>query len=197
MINATRLDQDRTVLLVIDMQEKLLGLFENRERIIEASRMLVGGAGVFDIPVLVTEQYPRGLGPTDDELNSVLQRVGAESSNKTAFSACGDTDFRTRLREVDREQIVLCGIETHICVQQTALDLLTQDYQVSVCADAVGSRRQLDHDTALHRMRLAGASVTTVEAVLFELCLDCTSPRFKPLLEIIKSGGRLPASKAT
>ncbi|MEE9296453.1 MAG: hydrolase [Phycisphaerae bacterium] len=193
MMNATRLDPDRAALLVIDMQAKLLGLIEDRNRIVEASGMLIGGAGLFELPVLVTEQYPQGIGPTDSELSAELKRVGAEVLCKTTFSACGDQAVRVRLREIDREQIILCGIETHVCVQQTAMDLLTMDYQVFVCADAVGSRGHLDYDTALHRMRRAGAAVTTVEAVLFELCQECGTPRFKAMLEIIKSRGRLPA----
>ncbi len=197
MINPIRLDPQRSLLLVIDIQEKLLPLIDEQDRLVHATRMLISGAEVFDLPILVTEQYPEGIGPTVAALADDLRRVKAEVLPKKSFSAWGEESVIARLRELDREQIIVCGIETHVCIQQTTMDLLTLDYQVFVCADAVGSRRQLDYDTALHRMRSLGAAVTTVESVLFELCERCDSPRFKQLLEIIKAGGRPPAARST
>ncbi len=188
MLNAIRLDVDRAMLLVIDIQEKLLPLIEGGDRVVEATRRLIRGARLFELPVLVTEQYPQGIGSTVATLSEELGRAGAQTLHKTAFSCCGDEGIRAKIRKIDREQIIVCGIETHVCVQQTALDLVTMDYQVFVCADAVGSRRPADYEIALHRLRQVGAAVTTVESVLFELCQKCGTPRFKAMLELIKAG---------
>jgi nicotinamidase-related amidase len=173
--------------LVIDVQEKLLPLIQDRAAILAACELLVRGATLFKLPVVVTEQYPQGIGPTDAVLAKTLRSAGAEFLTKTAFSACGEEAVRAKMRDMDRDQIILCGIESHVCVQQTALDLLLMDYTTVVCADAIGSRRTIDHMTALERMRRAGAEVTTVESVLFELCGACGGGRFKSMIELIKS----------
>ena len=186
-MNALRLDVDRAMLLVIDLQEKLLPLVDGHAGLVDAANRLIRAAGLFKLPVVVTEQYPKGIGSTDEQLSASLARVAPTTLTKMAFSCCGDDRIREKLRELDREQIIVCGIETHVCVQQTVLDLVTMDYQVFVCADAVGSRARLDHDVALHRMRQAGAAVTTVESVLFELCVECGTERFKAMLELIKA----------
>ncbi|NOS99215.1 MAG: isochorismatase family protein [Phycisphaerales bacterium] len=187
MINPNRLDVGRAALLVIDVQEKLLPLIQGRAELLAACALLVRGAALFELPVVVTEQYPQGIGPTDAALRKALQNTGAAFVTKAAFSACGEDAVRAKMRGMDRDQIILCGIESHVCVQQTALDLLLMDYTTVVCADAIGSRRTLDHTTALERMRHAGAAVTTVESVLFELCGGCGGGRFKSMIELIKS----------
>jgi isochorismate hydrolase len=115
-----------------------------------------------------------------------LQAVSGRVMVKDSFSLCGDEAIREVLRGIDRPQVIVCGIESHVCVQQTVLDLLSMDHGVWVCADAVGSRRELDHRTALERMGRAGANVTTVESAMFELCEHRTSAMFKPMLELIK-----------
>lgn len=180
------LEADRAMVLVIDLQEKLLPLIRKRDKIIAAARKLIEGAKIFDLPVLVTEQYPKGIGRTDEELHDCLAVCGVNTLEKAAFSAWGEGRVREALLGIDRPQVIITGIETHVCVQQAALDLRSRDYEVFVCADAVGSRGSLDHKTALHRMRHAGIIVTTVESVLFELCGRCDAPRFKPMLELIK-----------
>lgn len=187
MLNAMRLDVDRAMLLVIDVQEKLLPLIDGHESVVASVGQLIRGAGVFEIPVVVTEQYPKGIGATDGQLSDALGDVQSTVLTKTAFSCWGDDGVRDQLRRLDREQIIVCGIETHVCVQQTVLDLLSMDYHASVCADAVGSRDRLDYKMALHRMRQMGAAVTTVESVLFELCVECGTERFKSMLELIKT----------
>lgn len=188
MLNALRLDADRAMVLVIDVQEKLLPLIEDHVEVLAAVGHLLRGVGIFKLPVLATEQYPQGIGSTVEPVAGLLSALEAPVLNKSTFSCCGDEPFREALRQVDRPQVILCGIEGHVCVLQTTLDLLAMDYQVFVCADAVGSRRGLDLDLGLSRMQQFGAAVTTVEAVLFELCERCDSPAFKQLLEIIKSG---------
>jgi nicotinamidase-related amidase len=187
MIRADRLDADRAMVLVVDIQEKLFPLIRHKEQMLEAAKKLLDGARVFGLPVVATEQYPKGIGPTVPLIKRSLEANGAGTYEKVTFSSCGVESFRAALREIDRPQVLMTGIECHVCVQQSALDLLTMDYQVFVCADAVGSRGRVDYERALLRMQHAGAVITTVEAALFELCERSGTDRFRALLEVIKS----------
>ncbi|MEK7756370.1 MAG: hydrolase [Planctomycetota bacterium] len=187
MLRPDQLDVERAMVLVIDVQEKLLPSIVGGERVIAAGRKLLDGAGVFELPVLVTEQYPKGLGPTHATIRAALPRSRTNVLEKPTFSAWADAKVREALLAIDRPQIIVTGIETHVCVQQTALDLRSRDYDVFVCADAAGSRGRVDHEVALDRMRQAGVLVTTVESVLFELCQRCDTARFKAMLAIIKA----------
>ncbi len=190
MLNPALADADRAMLLVIDVQTKLLPSIEEYEEVQAAIEYLLRGADIFELPVLATEQYPQGIGPTVDPVARLLSERKVDVLEKSTFSCCGDQAFREALREVDRPQVIVCGIEAHVCVQQTTLDLLSLGHQVYVCADAVGSRRGLDLDLGLSRMQQAGAVVTTTESLLFELCVECKSPRFKRLLDLVKSADR-------
>ncbi len=181
-----QLDVERAMILVIDVQEKLLPLISGGDRVVAAAWKLLDGAKVHDLPVLVTEQYPKGLGPTHATIRDALAKTRAKVLEKPTFSAWADAGVRETMLTLDRPQIIMTGIETHVCVQQTALDLRSRDFDVFVCADAVGSRGRLDHDTALDRMRQTGVLITTVEGVLFELCGRCDTARFKAMLEVIK-----------
>jgi len=187
MLNAALADADRAMLLVIDVQEKLLPFIESHEEVRGGIEYLLRGAGIFELPVLATEQYPRGIGPTVAPVADLLRQREAPVLEKDTFSACGDEAVREALRSIDRPQVIVCGIEAHVCVQQSVLDLLSLGHQAFVCADTVGSRSELDLDLGLARMQQAGAVVTTAESLLFELCGNCKSPRFKPLLELVKS----------
>jgi nicotinamidase-related amidase len=186
MYHALKLDADRTALLVIDVQEKLLPLIADHERVLANIQRLIRGAAIFDVPVVATEQYPQGIGVTEAGVAGELASAAARRHQKMAFSVCGDEGLRAELNRIDRPQFILAGIETHVCVLQTALDLIAQDYGVFVCADATGSRAKLDYDLGLARMRQAGAIVTTVESALFELCRECGTQRFKRMLRLIK-----------
>ena len=191
-LRANRLEPDRCVVLAIDLQEKLLPLIRHHTEIVQRSRQLLDGARLFQVPMMGTEQYPKGIGPTHAAIREVFALEDAQVLEKNAFSACGDEPIRAALRKLDRGQIIITGIETHVCVQQTVLDLRAMDYDVFVCADAVGSRGPLDHDTALQRMRQEGAFITTVESVLFEWCHKCDTERFRAMLEIIKANPPRP-----
>lgn len=186
-LRANRLEPDRSMLLVIDLQEKLLPMIHGRAGVLRAAGQLIDAARIFEIPVLVTEQYPKGIGATDAALRDALSRVRAQIFEKSAFSVCGDGPARIALRTLDRCQIVVTGIESHVCVQQTVLDLRAMDYDVFVCADAIGSRGTLDHAVAVQRMRQEGACITTVESVMFEWCQECGTQRFKEMLPVIKA----------
>ncbi len=187
MLRAGQLDIDRAFAFVIDLQEKLLPLIPNHERIIASGRKLLDGIRVFELPVLATEQYPKGLGRTHPSIREALEESRATVLEKPTFSACGDKVVREALAAIDRPQAIVIGIEAHVCVQQTTLDLLAMDYDVFVCADSVGSRGRLDYETSLTRMRHDGAFVTTVESVLFELCNRCDTAQFKEMIEVIKA----------
>jgi isochorismate hydrolase len=182
MLNPMKLDADRAMLLVIDLQTRLLPEIDAAEDVLGATAQLVRGAAVFSLP-----QYVRGLGPTHPMIDDLLRKSGVETIEKMTFSSCGAEPVREKLRAIDRQQIIVAGIEAHVCVLQTVLDLVAMDYQAFVCADAVGSRHELDYDLALARMQHSGATVTTVEAALFELCHASGTDRFKRLLEIVKS----------
>lgn len=171
-----------TGLLVVDVQEKLIRMVPGHERIIWNIRRLIDGAKLFAIPALATEQYPKGLGGTVAELAS---RLGSRAA-KTAFSSVGCREIAGELERSPRPKWLVAGIEAHVCVQQTVLDLLGNGWQVFVAVDAIGSRFDIDRETAIRRMESAGATLTTTEAALFEWCQDSSAPQFKQLSAMIK-----------
>lgn len=169
-------------LLVVDVQGKLISLIPGHARIVWNIRRLVDGAKTLGLPLAATEQYPQGLGPTVPELAPRLGSI----PGKTAFS-CGEC--RAVFDEFTRrgvEKLLVVGIETHVCVQQTVFDLITHGFRVYVAADAVGSRGAVDHDIALRRMELAGAWITTTEAALFEWCETAAAPEFKQISQLVR-----------
>ncbi len=187
MFRPNRLDVDRAFVLEIDIQEKLLPAISNKEEVVRASQKLLQGVRIFGLPVLATEQYPKGIGPTDSRILSDLKSCEAAMFEKSTFSACDDQAVHDAMRRMDRPQVILLGIETHVCVQQTALDLRSMEYDVFICADAVGSRSEADRLCALSRMRQEGAYITTAESILFELCNRCDTDAFRDMLNVIKA----------
>jgi nicotinamidase-related amidase len=173
-----------TALVVVDVQQKLIGLIPGHERIVWNIRRLIDGAGVLGVPVIATEQYPRGLGATVPEL---AERLG-EVYSKLTFSCtgCPDVDFAQSLRARGIHKLLLAGIETHVCVQQSVLDLMAAGMRVYLAVDAVGSRGKIDHETALGRMDSAGATLTTTEAAMFEWCRVAGTPEFKKISTLVK-----------
>jgi nicotinamidase-related amidase len=176
------MNRDDAALLVVDMQAKLLPLIAGGPRVIWNVRRLIDGAKILGVPLAATEQYPQGLGPTAPEL---AQRLGAIPS-KLAFSCgeCGEIFSAWRDRGIWK--ILVCGIETHVCVGQTVHDLLGEGFRVYVAADAVGARGALDHEIALRRMDSSGATLTTTEAALFEWCGRAGSPEFKQISQLVR-----------
>src|SRR5437899_3297224 len=156
MPHPTQLSAADTGLLVIDVQAKLLPFIPNRDTLVRNIAFLIDGLRLLGLPVQATEQYPKGLGPTVTEL---AQRL-PERQDKVAFSCCAAPGVVDGFRRAARPKIVLAGIETHVCVQQTALDLLAQDFRVYLPVDAVASRFALDHDLSLRRLERAGAVIT-------------------------------------
>jgi nicotinamidase-related amidase len=177
------LQPENSVLLVVDIQDRLLPAIHEADACVEAARRMIEAARVLNVPALCTEQYPLGLGRTC----AIIRKAIADSPiiEKTRFSSCVET-LVSRLRDLDRSSVIVVGIEAHVCVQQTVLDLLRLGFRPCVCADAVGSRRPLDRDMALERMRQAGAIVTTTESVIFELLGEAGTDAFRSVLKIVK-----------
>jgi nicotinamidase-related amidase len=176
------MNRDDAALLVVDMQARLLPLIPGHQRLIWNVRRLIDGATILNVPVAATEQYPQGLGPTTPELAA---RLGAIPS-KVAFSSCECGEIFTAWRDRGIWKILVCGIETHVCVGQTVHDLLGEGFRVYVAADAVAARGAIDHEISLRRMDSAGATLTTTEAALFEWCGRAGSPEFKLISQLVK-----------
>ncbi len=171
-----------TVLLVVDVQEKLMPLIADSQRILWNLRRLLDGAEAVGLKTLATEQYPQGLGPTVGELGSRLGTI----PSKATFSCAGCEPFAERLVESGASKVMVSGIEAHVCVQQTVLDLLAGGYRVYVPVDAVGSRYPIDYETGLRRMETAGATLTTTESALFEWCQASGTPVFKKISALVR-----------
>jgi hypothetical protein len=175
---------DETVLFFIDVQGRLHDLMHDKESLDAGLERIVRGARLLEVPVLLTEQIPEKLGPTSEPFKTMLEGVAAVP--KTAFSCCGDLKFLAELRMLGKRHVILTGIEAHVCVYQTAVDLLQAGYDVIVAADAVASRTAENRMLALEAMRDAGARILPVESILFALLRDAADPRFKELLKLIK-----------
>ncbi|MBN1852528.1 MAG: isochorismatase family protein [Pirellulales bacterium] len=176
----------QTGLLVVDIQEKLIPHILDHARIVWNARRLIDGALTLGVAIAATEQYPRGLGKTVEPLASKLPGV---LPDKVAFScgACGG--IFTDWKKAGIHYVLVCGIETHVCVQQTALDLLAAGFRVYLAVDAIGARGWVDHEIALRRMESAGATLTTTEAALFEWCEKAGTAEFQTISQLVKERG--------
>ena len=180
-----KLERAKTVVCVVDMQERLFQAMD-REVARDVARnvaILVKGAKFLGVPVLCTQQYTKGLGETIAEVRAELDRPAIE---KVTFSCCGTDAFNTALMGLGAKQVVLAGMETHVCVLQTALDLLARGYGVHVAVDAVMSRRKLAWETGLRHMEKAGAVMTLVETVLYQLLGRAGTDEFKAILSLVR-----------
>ena len=176
------MSRDDTALLVVDVQDKLVKLLPDRKTIVWNIGRLIDGAEALGIPVLATEQYPQGLGGTVEELAGRLTEI----PSKLTFSCAGCEPLAERLDDYGVTKLLIVGVEAHVCVQQTVLDLLAGGLSVYVAADAVGSRNPIDYEVALRRIEAAGATVTTSEAALFEWCEAAGTPEFKTISSLVR-----------
>jgi nicotinamidase-related amidase len=186
---AKRLRPENSVLLVIDIQDKLLAKTPTSAGLVRTAGFLLDAAALLGVPIRATEQYPKGLGPTTGE---IARRLTA-TAEKTTFSCCGAGTLLEELEMLQRPNVVLTGMETHVCVAQTALDLLDAGLHVYLPVDAVAARFALDHDTALRRLERAGATPTTAEAVAFEWLADAAHPQFKAVSKLVVQRAENPA----
>lgn len=170
-------------MVVVDVQERFRPVVHEWDWMLENIVRLIRGCRVLDVPVVVTEQYPKGLGGTVSEIKGVL---GFTPVVKNAFSCFGEPSFNDTLKELGRKNIVLCGIEAHVCVFNTALDALEDGYNVHLAADAVSSRKKSDRRTAVRRMTQEGVRLASVEMLLFQMLKEAGSEEFKKIQEIVK-----------
>jgi nicotinamidase-related amidase len=180
------LEADRCALIVVDIQEKLLPPIFQKDHLLKNSQLLIRLAGILKIPALVTTQYAKGLGNTAPEIASLLP--DAQPIDKQMFSCFGSDAFCAMLKRLpgNRNTVLLCGMESHICVMQTALGALREGYIVHVASDAVSSRTEWNWKIGLERMRAAGAIISSTEMILYELLRSSGSSAFKELLPYLK-----------
>jgi nicotinamidase-related amidase len=198
MLPMELLDARRSVLLLIDLQGRLVEIVEHSARVVAVSKRLLGLGEMFEVPVLLAEQYPKGIGPTHPGIRAAFDAVTTpkRSLEKTTFSCCGQPDFAALIDSIRPRpgtaprQVVVGGVEAHICVVQTVLGLLRAGDQVHVCWDAVSSRAPGYAERALDRMAQAGAVITNHESVGFEWAREKNHPRFREMSDLLK--GPLP-----
>jgi nicotinamidase-related amidase len=178
------LEIKKSSLVIVDVQSKLANLMDNKEPLFANVEILIKTAKALEIPILWCQQNPKGLGPTLPQIAELLD--GDEPIDKFSFSCCGDENFVEQLKKSGRKQIILCGIETHVCIYQTAMDLLDRDYEVNLVADAVSSRSAENKHIALQRLSAEGAYMSSTEMTIFELLKTAKHPKFKELAKLIR-----------
>ena len=178
------LSKDDSVLIIVDIQERLANAMQVKDQVINNCLHLIELAKLYKIPVILTEQYPKGLGPTVDAIRNALPAY--QSIEKSSFSCCGEPNFSGAIRDLMRKTVVLTGMETHVCVLQTCLDLLQQGFHVHLVKDAVCSRSKENWETGIEFMRDAGAVITCTETVLFQLLKVAGTDEFRAISKRIK-----------
>ena len=190
------LDRDRSCLVVIDLQGKLAQAVHESSTVLDSTRRLLQIAGLFEVPVILTEQYPEGLGPTEASIQDAFDALPGPKRKiaKTRFSCAGDEGFENALDELlagteeHRQQVVVAGIEAHVCVMQTTLELMRRGAQVHLCGECVSGRGRTYRRWALERMQQAGAILTNHESAAFEWARDKDHPRFRDLNRLLREG---------
>ncbi|WP_432474088.1 hydrolase [Amphritea sp. HPY] len=178
------LNPQTTALLVIDVQGKLARSVQSSETMIDNIRRMIQGARILGVPVVWIEQYPQGLGTTVPEIAQLLGDYSALS--KTTFSCCGSDQVMDELQRLARNQLLVCGIETHVCVYQSVAELLQRGYQVELISDAVSSRTAHNRELAMSKMASLGATLTSTEMALFELVGDSATDCFRDILPLVR-----------
>jgi len=178
------LEPTNTMLVCIDMQGNLAQAMHRKEDLFKNVRILLAGLRILEIPLMVTEQNPQRLGPTIPEVAGLVPDLTPIS--KMCFSCCDTAAFMTALERVNRRHILLAGIEAHVCIYQTAADLIARGYTVEVVVDCISSRTAENKAIALEKLKAAGAQITSAETVLFELLKTAESPKFREIVKIVK-----------
>ena len=179
-----RILKENTLGLVIDIQERLLPHIHQYEKMLSNTTILIDGLKVLNIPLLITEQYRKGLGPTVNEIQNKFDDFAP--LEKMTFSCCDEDGFNRKLKELDRKNVIIFGIEAHVCVLQTALDLISDGYQPVVISDCISSRSIDDKLIAIERMRKEGAIVSSYESILFELARISGTEAFKAISKLVR-----------
>jgi isochorismate hydrolase len=178
------LTQEQALLLIIDVQEGFRTYLPNTAELIKNIGTLAQGCRILDVPILVTEQYPKGLGKT---LSEIVQHLGEQQTfDKNCFSCCGSAEFMQALKATGRRQIIVTGIEAHVCVNQTVHDLLAADFVVHIVVDAISSRSSINKEVGMQKMLASGAVPSTVEMALFEMLVQSGTETFKAVQRLVK-----------
>jgi nicotinamidase-related amidase len=185
MSHAHTLAATQTALVVIDMQENFRQAIPAFTETAARIALVAQGAQTLGVPIIVTEQYPKGLGHTAEEIRAVLP-AGLEPIEKTAFSSCGAREFVAQLEQTAARQVLVCGLEAHICVNQTTHDLLAAGYQVHLLTDCITARTTANQQVGLQKMQASGALPSSIELALFELMRDARHEQFKAVQKLIK-----------
>jgi len=175
---------ENAVLLVIDIQGKLARLMHRRDQLFRNVSILIQTASILEIPVVVTEQVPEKIGKTVPEIAKLL--IDCRPITKQSFSCCGEDRFVQELESLNRKQVILAGIEAHVCVYQTVCDLLSRNFEIQVVGDAVSSRTEANKYFGLDRVKLLGGGVTSTEMIICELLKTCEHPQFREIINLIK-----------
>jgi isochorismate hydrolase len=181
-----RLTPDNSAVLVVDVQERFLKAIREVDRVVSRSARLARAAQILDVPVILSEQVPEKLGPTHPDIRGA---VPGEPLAKSAFSCCGDSPMLQAVRDTNAQHLLIVGIEAHVCIRQTALDLLRLAPDAPhpvLCVDAISSRFAVDQDVALRELAQVGARLTTTEAVMFEWMQDATHPQFRDVQLLVR-----------
>lgn len=179
-----RIDPNSTLALVIDIQEKLFPHINEKELLLEKTVKLIKGLKLLDIPFILNEQYPKGIGHTIEPVKALLENI--QAYEKFTFSCCKTENTMQSIEKIDKKFVVVFGIEAHVCVLQSVLDLLENNFIPVVVSDCINSRNQNDKDIAIQRMIQSGAIITTYESLLFELCISSKNEVFKEISKIVK-----------
>tara|TARA_B100000900_G_scaffold66650_1_gene51869 strand:+ start:2203 stop:2733 length:531 start_codon:yes stop_codon:yes gene_type:complete len=171
-------------LVIIDVQEKLFPMMNDRQTLLENLIILIKGFQLFKLPVIITEQVPEKLGNTIEEIASLFDKV--DPIIKSSFSCIGESKFSEKLETINADNIILAGIESHVCIYQTSYDLLQKNKNVEVVLDSISSRNINDHNTAIARMKMDGVSLTSVEMLLFFLQKSASGDTFRKLVKLVK-----------
>jgi len=173
-----------SVLVIVDIQEKIIPKISDQHTVVSNVVTLIKSAGILNIPIVITEQYPKGLGPTIPEIKDLI--IPWQPIEKICFSCFGNNNFSKKLKELKRDNLILCGIESHVCITQTALDGLKLNYSVFFVKDAISSRSKNNRETGFERMAQAGAISVSTEMVVFELLREAGTDKFKQIVSMIR-----------
>ena len=183
-MNIKNLSVQDSILVIVDMQERIIPKISDQHTVINNTVILIKSAGILNIPIIVTEQYPKGLGSTIPEIKDLI--IPWQPIEKICFSCFGNNNFSKKLKELKRDNLILCGIESHVCITQTALDGLKSGYSVFFVKDAISSRTKNNRETGFERMAQAGAIPVSTEMVVFELLREAGTDKFKQIVSMIK-----------
>lgn len=180
-----RILKEDTIALIIDVQDKLVPVMFNKDTLVQNTKLLINGLSILKIPMIVSQQYTKGLGMTVDEIKNLFGD-NFQYYDKITFSSYEDEKIKAVIKEQKRKNIIIFGIEAHVCVLQTVIDCMAAGYHVTVIKDCIGSRKESDMDVAIQRYISEGAQVSTYESILFELTREAGNDTFKAISRLIK-----------